>query len=114
RDIDGVALDQDPRGAGEQVFATEFFVEPSSRCDEYPWRWCHEEAAVLECPDFRSGRLRCEEGVCVPDTCRGSTCGSGYVCDEGSATCLVDCRTYGDFGGCGDGLSCDAASGLCL
>ncbi|MEO1170666.1 MAG: hypothetical protein AAFX94_01255 [Myxococcota bacterium] len=113
RDIDGMALDQDPRESGEQVFATEFFVEPSSACEDYPWRWCHEDAAALECPDFRSGRLRCDAGVCVPESCLESSCASGYVCDGENANCLIDCRSYGDFGGCSDGLACDEESGLC-
>ncbi len=114
QDDDGMPLDQDPRVGGEQVFATEFFVEPGDGCGDYPWRWCHEEAAVLECPDFRSGRLRCEAGQCVPDSCLSSSCADGYVCDTESATCRVDCRSYGDFGGCAAGLSCDEASGICL
>ncbi|MEO0814526.1 MAG: hypothetical protein AAFY60_16825, partial [Myxococcota bacterium] len=85
RDLEGVALDQDPRENGEQVFSTEFFVEPTGSCTDYPWRWCHEDAAVLECPDFRSGRLRCDAGICVPGSCLESSCANGYVCEEQSA-----------------------------
>lgn len=113
-DGDGMVLDQDPRVVGEQVFASEFFVEPDAGCTDYPWRWCHEQSPVLECPDFRSGRLRCDAGLCVPDSCLESSCAPGYVCSAGSATCVVDCRSYGDFGGCAAGLSCDEGSGLCL
>lgn len=113
RDQDGMLLDQDPRVSGVQGFTTEFFVEPGDGCGDYPWRWCHEEAAVLECPDFRSGRLRCEAGQCVPDSCLSTSCAEGFVCDEESAICRVDCRSYGDFGGCAAGLSCDDSTGRC-
>ena len=113
KDIDGLPLDQEPGVPGSQHFVEEFTVMSGGECTTYPYRWCHESGAALECPDFRGGRLRCEEGVCVLHDCGGSVCQDGYVCHGPSAACVVDCRVYGGTEDCPSGSLCNQNTGLC-
>ena len=113
KDSDGLALDQEPGVAGHQHFVQEFSVISGGDCTTYPYRWCHETGAVLECPDFRGGRLRCEDGQCVLHDCGGDVCQEGFVCHTTSAACVVDCRVYGGTEGCPTESLCNQNTGLC-
>ncbi len=112
-DTDGVPLDQDPGVPGHQHFVQDFSVVSGGACTDYPYRWCHESGTVLECPDFRGGRLRCEEGLCVLHDCGGDICQDGFVCHSASAACVVDCRVYGGTEDCPSGSLCNQNTGLC-
>lgn len=113
RDTDSAPLDQEPGVEGHQHYVHDFAVVTDGDCTNYPYRWCHETGAILECPDFRGGRLRCEEGLCVLHDCGGSVCGDGFVCDSATAECVIDCRIYGGTEDCDPGRLCNQASGVC-
>ncbi len=112
-DTEGMPLDQDPGIGGAQHFVTSFSVVDDGACTSYPYRWCHESGAALECPDFRGGRLRCEEGLCLLHDCAGDVCANGFVCDGDSAACVVDCRLYGGTEDCPSDSLCNQATGVC-
>lgn len=112
-DSDGLGLDQDPGVPGSQHFVQDFTVVSGENCTSYPYRWCHESGALLECPDFRGGRLRCDEGRCVLHDCSSGACQDGFVCHTESAACVIDCRLYGGTEDCPTGSLCNQSTGLC-
>jgi len=115
-DEQGRHLDQQPAQAGAQGFASEFLTPAS--CPQLAGNWCGEVDPILGpgdiCPDLEIGRLICQDGVCVPAECDVASCGDGFICDQASGSCEVDCRLYGGVEACPAGQPvCDLETGRC-
>ena len=95
----GRRLDQVPDRPGAEPFVGWFSVPPT----------IGGPPGGGECPE---GYVSVDGGdSCAPIPSCNAGCGTGFVCDTASATCVDDCRL---FGGCPiPGSTCDLDSGLC-